>query len=192
ALAFEGIVLEHDDPLRGLQALARAWRAELGCGAARVVAITGSTGKTSTKDILVALLRPHLRTASSAENHNTEIGLPLALLAAPADTQALVLEMAMRAPGQIAELTAIARPDVGAIVNVGPVHLELLGSLDAIAAAKAELIVGLTSGASVVVPAGEPLLAPHLREDLATLTFGDGGDVALLRTQPTGEALINV
>jgi len=190
ALAFEGIVLEHDDPLRGLQALARAWRAELGCGAARVVAITGSTGKTSTKDILAALLRPHLRTASSAENHNTEIGLPLAVLAAPADTQALVLEMAMRGPGQIAELTEIARPDVGAIVNVGPVHLELLGSLEAIAAAKAELIAGLAPGATVVIPAREPLLHAHLREDVRVVSFGEGGDVQLVRADGAGEVQI--
>ena len=69
----------------------------------------------------------------------------------------------MRGAGQIAELTAIAEPDVGVIVNVGPVHLELLGSLEAIAAAKAELIAGLAPGATVVVPAGEPLLEPHLR-----------------------------
>ena len=80
--------------------------------------------------------------AFSPQNLNTEIGLPLALLAAPADTEVLVLEMAMRGAGQIAELTAIAEPDVGVIVNVGPVHLELLGSLEAIAAAKAELIAG--------------------------------------------------
>ncbi len=72
----------------------------------------------------------------------------------------------MRGRGQIAELTAIAEPDVGVIVNVGPAHLELLGSLEAIAAAKAELIAGLRPGASVVLPAGEPLLAPHLRSDL--------------------------
>src|SRR5439155_695576 len=88
-------------------------------------------------------------------------GPTLALLAAPADTQALVLEMAMRGPGQIAELVEIARPDVGAIVNVGPVHLELLGSLEAIAAAKAELIAGLPPGATIVIPAGEPLLQAH-------------------------------
>ena len=117
--------------LAGLQALARAWRRELGLGGTRVVAITGSTGKTSTKDILAAILAPSMRTVASPENFNTEIGLPLAILAAPSDTQALVVEMAMRGAGQIAELTEIAEPDVGVIVNVGPVHLELLGTLEA-------------------------------------------------------------
>jgi UDP-N-acetylmuramoyl-tripeptide--D-alanyl-D-alanine ligase len=175
-----GAVLSHPEPLRGLQALARAWRRELGGHGARVVAITGSTGKTSTKDILAALLAAAMPTAASPANLNTEIGLPLAILAAPADTRALVLEMAMRGAGQIAELTAIAEPDVGVIVNVGPAHLELLGSLEAVAAAKSELIAGLRPGATAVVPAGEALLAAHLREDLETVTFGEGGDVMLL------------
>ena len=174
-----GVVLEHRNPLAGLQALARAWRRELAAGGTKVVAITGSTGKTSTKDILAALLGQRARTVASPENLNTEIGMPLAVLGAPVDTEVLVLEIAMRGAGQIAELTAIARPDVGVIVNVGPVHLELLGSLEAIAAAKAELIAGLTPGATVVLRAEEPLLAPHLRADLRTLTFGHGGDVAL-------------
>ena len=80
----------------------------------------------------------------------------------------------MRGAGQIAELTAIAEPEVGVIVNVGPVHLELLGSLEAIAAAKAELIAGMTSGATAIVPAGEPLLGEHLRADSHTVTFGPG------------------
>jgi UDP-N-acetylmuramoyl-tripeptide--D-alanyl-D-alanine ligase len=175
----DGAVLVREDPLAGLQELARSWRRELDARGARVVAVTGSTGKTSTKDILAALLGSHLRTAASPQNLNTEIGLPLAILAAPGDSEVLVLELAMRGAGQIAQLTAIAEPDVGVIVNVGPAHLEQLGSLEAVAAAKAELIAGLRPGASVVVPAGEPLLEPHLRADVHTLTFGEGGDVSL-------------
>jgi UDP-N-acetylmuramoyl-tripeptide--D-alanyl-D-alanine ligase len=192
-----GAVLAHADPLAALHALARAWRRELRTRGAMVVAITGSTGKTSTKDILAALLagclpvpRDGVRVAASPENLNTEIGLPLALLAAPAETELLVLEMAMRGPGQIAELTAIAEPDVGVIVNVGPAHLELLGTLEAIAAAKAELIAGLAPGASVTIPADEPLLEPHLREDVNTITFGEGGDVSLAERRADGSVLI--
>jgi UDP-N-acetylmuramoyl-tripeptide--D-alanyl-D-alanine ligase len=187
---YAGAVLADPDPLAGLQSLARAWLGELRAGGARVVAITGSTGKTSTKDILAALLHPHLRTVCSPENFNTEIGLPLAILAAPAGTEALVLELAMRGPGQIAELAAIAEPDVGVIVNVGPVHLELLGSLEAIAAAKAELIAGLAPGATAIVPAGEPLLDPYLREDMHTVTFGPGGDVQLSERTHDGHVWI--
>jgi len=185
-----GAVLTHPDPLAAMQSLASAWRSELRAHGARVVAVTGSAGKTSTKDILAALLGCSLRTAASPENHNTEIGLPLALLAAPADSEVVVLEMAMRGAGQIAELTAIAEPDVGVIVNVGPAHLELLGSLEAIAAAKAELIAGLAPGASIVLPAEEPLLAPHARGDLVELTFGERGDVRLLERHADGEVVI--
>jgi UDP-N-acetylmuramoyl-tripeptide--D-alanyl-D-alanine ligase len=116
--------------------------------------------------------------------------MPLALLAAPADTQAVVLEMAMRGAGQIAELTAIAEPDVGVIVNVGPAHLELLGSIEAIAAAKAELIAGLAAGADVVVPAGEALLARHLREDLEVTSFGEDGDVQLRERRTDGSVVV--
>ena len=172
-----GAVLAAPDPLGALQALARAWRRELGC---KVVGITGSTGKTSTKDILAAILSHRLRTHSSRENLNTEIGLPLTVLEAVPGTEALVLEMAMRGEGQIAELTAVAEPDVGVIVNVGPVHLELLGTVERVAAAKAELIRDLRPGAACVVPASEPLLDAHLRDDLDTWTFGPGGQVMLL------------
>ncbi|MFL5782791.1 MAG: Mur ligase family protein, partial [Thermoleophilaceae bacterium] len=130
--------------------------------------------------ILTAVLRGTWpRTHSNRENLNTEIGLPLTILEAERGTEAMVLEMAMRGAGQIAELTAIAEPDVGVVVNVGPVHLELLGTVERVAAAKAELIRDLRPGASCVVPAGEPLLDPHLRDDLVTITFGDGGDVRL-------------
>jgi UDP-N-acetylmuramoyl-tripeptide--D-alanyl-D-alanine ligase len=120
---------------------------------------------------------------ASEANLNTDIGLPLAVLRAPAGTRALVLEVAMRGPGEIAELTQISEPDVGVIVNIGPVHLELLGSLEAIAAVKAELIAGMAADTTVVVPANEPLLALHLRTDLRTVTFGEGGDVRLVAAE---------
>jgi len=172
-----GAVIAADDPLAALQRLATAWRRALACP---VVGITGSVGKTSTKDILAAMLGQRLRTVANRENLNTEIGLPMTVLEAPAGTQALVLEMGMRGPGQIAELTAIAEPDVGLITAVAPVHLELMGSIEAIAAAKAELVAGLRPGGTAIVPAGETLLDAHLRDDVTTITFGPGGDVAEL------------
>jgi UDP-N-acetylmuramoyl-tripeptide--D-alanyl-D-alanine ligase len=89
----------------------------------------------------------------------------------------------MRGAGQIAELASIAEPDVGVIVTIGPVHLELLGTIEAIAAAKAELIAGLRPDATAIVPADEPLLAPHLRRDLRTVRFGEGGEVRLVRSE---------
>jgi UDP-N-acetylmuramoyl-tripeptide--D-alanyl-D-alanine ligase len=169
-----GAVLAAEHPVASLGALARAWRRDL---AAHVIAVTGSVGKTSTKDLIAALIAPHRTVAASRANFNTEIGLPLELLAAPPGTEVLVLELAMRGFGQIAELTAICEPDVGVITNVGPVHLEQMGSLEGVARAKAELLVGMRDGAVAVVPSDEPLLEPYLRDELEVVTFGPGGDV---------------
>jgi UDP-N-acetylmuramoyl-tripeptide--D-alanyl-D-alanine ligase len=177
-----GVLLSAEDPLKALQNLATAWRRAL---KAAVIGVTGSTGKTSTKELLLAVLAPHRRTVASRANFNTEIGLPLEILAAPAGTEVLVLEMGMRGVGQIAELAAIAEPDVAVIVSIGPVHLELLGTVEAVAVAKAELIAALQPGGTAVVPAGERLIEPHLRDDVRTVTFGPGGDVELIRSTPT-------
>ncbi|MDP5033958.1 MAG: UDP-N-acetylmuramoyl-tripeptide--D-alanyl-D-alanine ligase, partial [Solirubrobacteraceae bacterium] len=173
----EQVVIAVSEPLKALADLAQAWRRELGCA---VIAVTGSTGKTSTKDIIAGMLARSRRTVATFENFNTEIGLPLTILSAPADTEVLVLEMAMRGEGQIAELTRIAEPDVGVIVNVGPVHLELLGTVEAVARAKAELIAGLKPDAIAIVPAGEALLEPHIRSDIRTVRFGPGGELEQL------------
>jgi UDP-N-acetylmuramoyl-tripeptide--D-alanyl-D-alanine ligase len=161
-----------DDPLAALQALARAWRRQLG---ARVVGVTGSVGKTSVKDIARALLPG--RVHANRENLNTEIGLPLTVLEAPEGTDVLVLEMAMRGAGQIAELAEIAEPEVAVITNVGPVHVELLGSVEAIAAAKAEVLAALPPNGTAIVPADAGLLEPHLAGAPRLLRFGAGGDV---------------
>lgn len=167
-----GWVFAVEEPLAALQALARAWRRALGVP---VVGVTGSVGKTSVKDIARALLPG--RVHANSENLNTEIGLPLTVLAAPPETDLLVLEMAMRGPGQIAELGAIAEPDVVVITNVGPVHVELLGSVEAIAAAKAEAIDALPADGVVVAPVDAGELEPHLARAPRLLRFGPGGDV---------------
>ncbi|MHB8690131.1 MAG: UDP-N-acetylmuramoyl-tripeptide--D-alanyl-D-alanine ligase [Solirubrobacteraceae bacterium] len=184
-----GVWLAADDPLKALQRLATSWRRTLGNGGAKVIGVTGSTGKTSTKDLLQAVLKPHRTVVASRANFNTEIGLPLELLAAPAGTEVIVLEMGMRGAGQIAELAQIAEPDVGVIVSIGPVHVELLGTVEAVAAAKAELIASLESGATAVIPAGEELLAPHIRTDLNTVTFGDEADADVRLIAQHGDQL---
>jgi UDP-N-acetylmuramoyl-tripeptide--D-alanyl-D-alanine ligase len=179
-----GWVIGAADPLASLQSLGRAWREELGCS---VVGITGSTGKTSVKDICRVLLPGEVH--ASPENYNTEIGMPLAMLGAPEGTDVLVLEMGMRGPGQIAELCAIAEPDVAVITNVGPVHVELLGSIEAIAATKAEIIDGLRPGGTAVVPADPGPLAPHLERAPKLIRFGPGGDVEAVEvTAEAGES----
>ncbi|HEV3000915.1 MAG TPA: Mur ligase family protein [Solirubrobacteraceae bacterium] len=169
-----GVLLAAEDPLAALQRLATAWRRELG---ADVIGVTGSTGKTSTKDVIAAMVGQRRRVVATRGNYNTEIGLPLTVLEAPAGTEVLVLEMAMRGRGQIAELAAIAEPDVAVITNIGPVHLEQMGSLEAIAAEKAAVVAGLRPGGTAVVPRDEPLLAPHLRDDVTVVEFGPGDDL---------------
>jgi UDP-N-acetylmuramoyl-tripeptide--D-alanyl-D-alanine ligase len=168
-------VMAVEDPPAALGKLARAWVDRLWSAGTRVVGITGSTGKTSTKDILRSLLEPALEGAvhASPANYNTEIGLPLAVLEAEPGVRALVLEMAMRGPGQIGELCEIAPPDVGVITNVGPVHLELLGTVEKVAEAKAELIAALPREGVCVVPATAEALRPHLRHEIRTLTFAE-------------------
>jgi UDP-N-acetylmuramoyl-tripeptide--D-alanyl-D-alanine ligase len=168
-----GWVFAVEDPLASMQALARAWRRSLG---AKVVGVTGSVGKTSVKDVARALLPG--RVHANRENLNTEIGLPLTVLEAPEGTETMVLEMAMRGAGQIAELGEIAEPDVAVITNVGPVHVELLGSVEAIAAAKAEILATLAPEGTAVAPVEAGELEPHLGDLPRLLRFGPGGDVS--------------
>jgi UDP-N-acetylmuramoyl-tripeptide--D-alanyl-D-alanine ligase len=143
---------------------------------ARVVGITGSTGKTSTKDILFAMCAPHLRTIANEGNYNNELGVPLTICRIDADTELCISEMGMRGLGQIAELAAVARPDVAVITNVGPVHLELVGTIENVARAKSELLAALPPGGTAIVPA-EPLLEPYL----------DRGDIDVRRVDSRRE-----
>ena len=167
------------DPLIALGQIAAEVRRR---SRARVVGVTGSTGKTSTKDILAAILRRRLRTVASYANYNTEIGLPLTLCRIEADTEAVVCELGMRGLGQVAYLAEIARPDVAVITSVGPVHLELVGTVEAVAEAKAEILQPLGPDKAAVVPHAEPLLEPYLDMCRArVITFGEpaGADVRL-------------
>ncbi|MGH3022937.1 MAG: UDP-N-acetylmuramoyl-tripeptide--D-alanyl-D-alanine ligase [Gaiellaceae bacterium] len=175
-----------EDAFGALAALARAVRER---SRAQVVAVTGSTAKTSTKDILGALCAPHARTVVAEGSQNNEIGLPLTLCRLEEDTGVAIVEMGMRGLGQIAELCDIALPDVGIVTSVGPVHLELLGTVERVAQAKAELIESLPPGGTAVVPAGEAYLEPYLeREEIRVFRFGDGGDVRLSYFAAHGES----
>jgi UDP-N-acetylmuramoyl-tripeptide--D-alanyl-D-alanine ligase len=146
------------DAFAALAAIAGAVRDK---SRARVVGITGSTGKTSTKDILFALCAPHRRTIANEGNYNTEIGVPLTLCRIEEDTEICISELGMRGLGQIAWLASFVRPEIGVITNVGPVHLELVQTIENVARAKAELIEALPPGGTAVMP-DEPLLEPYL------------------------------
>ena len=176
----DAAVLVHADPVKALGLIGRGALARLG---AKVVGVTGSYGKTSTKDSIVAVLRAAgVRAEGTPGNRNTEVGVPLSILGLPEDTAVAVIEMGMRGTGQIAELAALAPPDVAVITAIGPVHLELLGTVEAIAAAKAEILGGLPADGVAVVPADEPLLEGHiaaLPAGVAVRTFGDEPAIAV-------------
>jgi UDP-N-acetylmuramoyl-tripeptide--D-alanyl-D-alanine ligase len=156
-------------PEDGFAALAALGAAVRDRSNARVVGITGSAGKTSTKDILAAICRSRARIVAAEASLNNEIGVPLTLCRLETDTEVCVLELAMRGPGQIAELCAFARPEVGVITVIGAAHVEQLGSLEAIVAAKAELVESLPPGGTAVVPTGFPVR----RDDLTVVRVAE-------------------
>jgi UDP-N-acetylmuramoyl-tripeptide--D-alanyl-D-alanine ligase len=150
-------------------ALGRIGRAVRDRSSARIVGITGSMGKTSTKDILAALCSPAARTVAAEASFNNEIGVPLTLCRLESDTEVCILELAMRGFGQIAELCEIARPEIGVITNVGPVHLELVESVEGVTRAKSELVASLPAGGTAIVPADFPVD----REDVTVVRVGE-------------------
>ena len=155
-----------DDAFAALGAIGRA---VVDRSRARVIGITGSTGKTSTKDILAALCAPSARTIAAEASYNNEIGVPLTLCRLEDDTEVCIVELAMRGFGQIAELCEIARPEIGVVTNVGPAHLELVGDLDGVIRAKSELVAALPAGGTAIVPAGFPVE----RDDIDVVRIGE-------------------
>jgi UDP-N-acetylmuramoyl-tripeptide--D-alanyl-D-alanine ligase len=166
--SLEGPTLVVGDPLGALQDLARWSLRRPGVEAPTVVGITGSVGKTTTKDALSAVLRSAgMRVSATVGNLNNEIGLPLTVLAAPGNTEVLVLEMGADHVGNIAELCRIASPDHGILTAIAPAHLESFGTLEALAATKGELAASLPSAGTFVSPAGVPGAAVAPENELA-------------------------
>jgi UDP-N-acetylmuramoyl-tripeptide--D-alanyl-D-alanine ligase len=144
----------------------------------RVIGITGSVGKTTVKDLTAAILRARFVTAASPGNFNNELGLPLALLNAPADAEALVLELGARGVGHIAELCEVARPSIGIVTAVAMVHTEVFGTIDDVALGKGELIEALPAPGTAVLNADdERVLAMRSRAVASVITYGTGADV---------------
>ena len=157
------------DEHAALAAIGRALRSR---SRARVVGVTGSTGKTSTKDILAGLCAPVARTVATRGSENAELGVPLTLGRLEPDTELCLVELGMRGLGQIAELCEIARPDLAVITAIGPVHLELVSSVDGVARSKAELVQALPAGGIAVVPHSAEL-EPYLRADVDVRRVGE-------------------
>lgn len=165
-----------DDTLAALQRLAAGY---LASWSPRVIGVTGSNGKTTTKDLIAAAAGTVFKTAKTEGNFNNHIGLPLTILRADRQTEVLVLEMGMSGFGEIALLTRIARPDIAVITNIGESHLLQLGSRRGIAQAKLEIAQGLKAGGTLIYNGDEPLLREELAalalpaDAVRTLTFGE-------------------
>lgn len=181
-------LIQVEDPLKALGDLALFWRRKL---KAKVVGITGSCGKTTTREMIAAVLKyAGRKVLSSPRNYNNLIGLPLSLLLAQPDHEALVLEMGMSAPGEIRRLSQIASPDIGVLTNVGPVHLEGFPSgIEGVKEAKAEILEGMGVGAVFVYNADDPLVREiALRFKGEKIGFGKSPEslVRLLQVEEKG------
>jgi UDP-N-acetylmuramoyl-tripeptide--D-alanyl-D-alanine ligase len=152
------ICLMAEDSLKAFQRLAAFWRARF---SPRVIGVTGSVGKTTTKEMIWSVLRKRFRTLKSWGSYNNEIGLPLTLLHLDPNHERVVLEMGTYALGEITELASVARPQVGVVTNVGPTHLERLGTIERVAQAKAELVEALppaSEGGAAVLNGDDPMV----------------------------------
>ncbi|MGY2064100.1 UDP-N-acetylmuramoyl-tripeptide--D-alanyl-D-alanine ligase [Blastococcus sp. SYSU DS0619] len=169
-----------DDPVVALGRLAAGVHERLTAAGVRTLAITGSSGKTSTKDLLGQVLAAAGPTVSPPGSYNNDIGLPLTVLSADRDTRFLVLEMGARGPGHIARLCRVAPPQVGVVLNVGSAHLGEFGSADGIAQAKGELVEALTADCTAVLNADDPRvlgMAPRTSARVVTTGRSAAADV---------------
>ncbi|MED1016999.1 UDP-N-acetylmuramoyl-tripeptide--D-alanyl-D-alanine ligase [Bacillus atrophaeus] len=166
-----------DDTLAALQELSKAYLQELGT---RVIGVTGSNGKTTTKDMLHAVLQTQFRVHKTEGNFNNHIGLPLTVLSMPEDTEVAVLEMGMSGKGEIDLLTRLANPEAAVITNIGESHMQDLGSREGIAEAKLEITNGLKKDGILIYIGDEPLLNKR-SYSCRTKTFGadEGNDYQL-------------
>jgi UDP-N-acetylmuramoyl-tripeptide--D-alanyl-D-alanine ligase len=188
-----GLLIPVADALKALQDLASLYRKQL---AFPFIAVTGTNGKTTTKDMIAAVLRTKFRTAKTEGNLNNAIGVPLSLCACDNSHEAAVLEMGTNHPGEIRRLCEIARPTHGVLTNIGLAHLEFLGDIDGVAAEKSDLLRGLGEGGTAFLNGDDARVASMKSIAPRTLIFGfgEGCDVSgrILKTEPSGAVLFEV
>ncbi len=181
------VCLKVADSLKGLQQIAAYWRARFN---PRVIGITGSVGKSSTKELVWAVLRQRFNTLKNPGNLNNEIGLPLTLLRLDQSHERVVLEMGMYDLGEISELCAIAMPHVGIVTNIGPSHLERLGTIERIAQAKAELVQALPADGVAILNQDDPFVRSMAQRTQARIfTYGLTPDADLWASDIESEGL---
>lgn len=177
-----------DDPEKALQRLARWTLVRTDAPSPTVIGITGTVGKTTTKDALATILRyAGKRVSATAGNLNNEIGLPLTVLSADPRTEVLVLEMGATHAGDIEHLCGIAPPEIGVLTAISPVHLDSFGTLEDLAAAKGELAMALPEHGTLISPSGAPGAATGQGRNLAgRITFASNGDADLVASEIEG------
>ena len=174
-----------EDPRIALGEIARQELQRIGC---KVVAITGSVGKSTTKEMVAAVLESTYRTAKTPANHNNDIGMPMAILAMAEDTEVAVLEMGMNHFREIAYLSNIAQPDIGAIVNIGTMHIEYLGSIEGIRKAKLEILEGMKENGRLVLNGDDAMLNPLPEQpEREVIYYGSHGQPCGVRARDVRE-----
>lgn len=178
-----------EDPRKALGDIAREELKRIG---AKVVAVTGSVGKSTTKEMIAAVLEGVFRVAKTPANHNNDIGMPMAILAMPLDTEVAVLEMGMNHFGEIAYLSSIGHPDIGVIVNVGTAHIEFLGSREGIRTAKMEIVKGMSDKGMLLLNGDNTLLRNLEQMPRQRITYfgkSEGCDIRALDIRQEGQYL---
>ncbi|MGY3778457.1 UDP-N-acetylmuramoyl-tripeptide--D-alanyl-D-alanine ligase [Isobaculum melis] len=177
-------VIQVEDTLQALQDLASYYLALI---QPKVVGITGSNGKTTTKDMTEAVVSAKYKVHKTQGNFNNQIGLPITILEMPEDTEVAILEMGMNHPGEIAELSLIAKPDIAVITMIGEAHIEYFGSREKIAQTKMEIVKGLKPEGVLIIPGEEPLLQAEIQKIMPInyCTFGQSplNDIHVLTTE---------
>ena len=167
-----------DDPRIALGEIARAERQRIGC---KVVGITGSVGKSTTKEMVASVLESTFRTAKTPVNHNNDIGMPMAILAMSEDTEVAVLEMGMNHFREMAYLSSIAQPDIAVIVNIGSMHIEFLGSIEGIRQAKLEILEGMKPEGKLLLNGDDVMLQELPQKPVQSVTYFGGTDSCAVR-----------
>ena len=173
-----------DDPRTALGDIAREERKRIGC---KVVGITGSVGKSTTKEMVATVLESTYRTAKTPVNHNNDIGMPMAVLAMSEDTEVAVLEMGMNHFREMAYLSSIAQPDIAVIVNIGTMHIEHLGSVEGIRKAKLEILEGMKSNGKLILNGDDRMLSSLPEVPEQAVTYFGTGDTAAVRAENVRE-----
>lgn len=175
-----------DDTLHALGRIAAGYRRQFSLP---IVAVTGSNGKTTTKEMIARTLSPMGPIVATEKNYNNEIGVPLTLLGIERRHRAAVVEMGMRAAGEIAQLAEVARPTIGVVTNVGPSHIEYLGSIEGVARAKGELVEALPPDGYAVLNADDPYvraMAERTSARVVTFGLGEGAEIRGERVEYRG------